>query len=367
MSNITDFSRLKSKYNGFIKPNVDLSVISKSNRNKFVVSDITIELSCEFSANIANINIYNVYDDENKKFKDNDIDQVFQIGKKININIGYDKSMECVFCGFISGISYNFSDRDLPYISLECLDVRAIMMASNQHSQLLQENYSACINDIINKSEYKSYFKTTNIDSNIKSPSGDDKLLFELTDESDYDFIVKVAKKFGYEFFVSQETIYFRKKRIKKEPILTLSNKNLITNLEATFNIAGIANSVEIRNIDDKTGKIIQASSRSSAVFAKTSSASKITSKAIKVIIDPSISSEDEAQTRADVELDRLSWNFGTFFIKTIGLPELIPGRFIKIDGISDNVNKKVYIVKVIHEINESGFKTSMEAKLDSL
>ena len=112
---------------------------------------------------------------------------------------------------------------------------------------------------------------------------------------------------------------------------------------------------------------MIKATSKSSANYSNSSSASKIISKAERVIIDPTVASDSEAQTRADAELDNLSWRFGTFLIKTVGIPEIIPGRFIKIDGLSSDVNKKVYIVKVIHTINSSGFKTNLEAKLDSL
>ena len=42
-------------------------------------------------------------------------------------------------------------------------------------------------------------------------------------------------KKLGYEFFVSQETLYFRKKRLKTDPIMTISHKDLIIDLEANF------------------------------------------------------------------------------------------------------------------------------------
>ena len=188
-----------------------------------------------------------------------------------------------------------------------------------------------------------------------------------MADESDYEFVVRIAKKLGYEFFVSQETLYFRKKRIKTDPIMTISHKDVIIDLEANFNISGVVNSVEIRSLDDKTGEMITATAKASASYSNSSSASKIVSKAEKVIIDPTVASDSEAKTRADAELDNLSWRFGTFLIKTIGIPEIIPGRFIKIDGLSSDVNKKVYIVKVIHTINSDGFKTNLEAKLDSL
>lgn len=367
MSNSTDFDSLKSKYNGFLKPAISLSVISRSHRDKFIITDLNVELTSEFSANIATVNIFGIYNDKEKKFKDNDFNSVFQIGKKINIDIGYSKTTECVFSGFISGLTYVFDDRDIPHISLECLDVKAAMMANNNNTQIIQDSYSACISDIVGKSQYKAYYKSSDIDSNIKSPDGEDKPLIEMTDESDYDFIVRVAKKLGYEFFVSQETLYFRKKRIKKDPLITMSHKDLIVNLEANYNVMGMVNSVEVRSLNDKTGQLIRAIAKSNAVYSNSSDAARVTQKASKIIIDPTITSDSQAQDRANVELDNLLWKFGIFKIKTIGVPELIPGRFIRIKDLSENINKKVYVTKVMHSISSQGFKTYIEARLDSL
>lgn len=367
MSNTTDFDSLKDKYENFIKPVVNLSVLSKQNRDKFVITGLNIELSSGFGSNIATVNIYKVFDDKTKKFKDSEFDKVFQIGKQINIEIGYSRTTECVFSGYISGITYSFSERDIPCLILECLDVRAAMMANNNNAQVLQDNYSDCISDIVGKSQYKNFYKEAQIDKNIKSPQGEDKLLIEMADESDYEFLVRLAKKLGYEFFVSQETIYFRKKRIKKEPIMTISHKDIIKSLEANLNIAGMVSAVEVRSLDNRTGNIIKATSKSDAIYSNSSSASKIIRNSVKVILDPTIMSDSEAKERADAELDELSWKFGSFLIKTIGLPEIIPGRFIKIKDMSENINKKIYITKVIHDINSQGFKTSFEARLDSL
>lgn len=367
MSNTTDFESLRNKYENFIKPVIKLSVISKSNKDKFVITDLNIELSCGYSSNIATVSVYNVYDDENKQFKDSDFNQIFQIGKKINIEIGYVKATECVFSGYISGITYNFLEKDIPCLILECLDVKAAMMANNNNAQVLQDSYSDCISDIVSKSEYKSFYKEADIDRNIKSPKDDDKLLIEMVDESDYEFIVRLAKKLGYEFFVSQETLYFRKKKIKKDPIMSISHKNIITNLEANLNIAGMVSAVEVRSLDNRTGNVIKAVSKSDAVYSDSSSASKIIRNSVKVILDPTIMSDSEAQNRADSELDDLLWKFGTFLITTIGIPELIPGRFVQIKDMSQDINKKVYITKVVHHISSQGYKTILEAKLDSL
>ncbi len=49
--------------------------------------------------------------------------------------------------------------------------------------------------------------------------------------------------------------------------------------------------------------------------------------------------------------------------IRCIGLPELIPGRFIQIERVDSLVNKKYYITRVTHTFNREGFRTALEAE----
>lgn len=367
MGNTTDFKSLEAKYHNFLKPVILLSVIEKSMADKFVITDLSIELSCEFSANMATVKIFGVYDNEKKEFKDEVFNQTFKIGKKINIEIGYLETTELVFSGFISGFTYNFSEKGNPSITLECLDVKAVMMANNNNTQIIQEDYAAAISEIVKKSGYKDYYESFVIDSSIKSPQGENKNLIEMTDESDYDFLVRVAKKMGCEFFVSQNVLYFRKKRGKTEPIMSISHKNAIIDLEANFNIMGMVKSVEMRSLNNASGEVIIGKSQSNTAYYNSTAASKIIENASKIIIDSTINSESEAKDRADVELDDIIWKFGIYKVEVIGIPELIPGRFVTIKDLGKNINKNVYITKVEHVINNRGFKTKLEARCNKL
>lgn len=49
--------------------------------------------------------------------------------------------------------------------------------------------------------------------------------------------------------------------------------------------------------------------------------------------------------------------------IGCIGLPELIPGRFIAIDRVDSIANKKYYITRVTHRFDDSGFSTQVETE----
>jgi hypothetical protein len=48
-----------------------------------------------------------------------------------------------------------------------------------------------------------------------------------------------------------------------------------------------------------------------------------------------------------------------------VGLPEIVPGRAIKIKGLFPQADVEGYILKVSHKFNEEGFFTEFEAKVD--
>ena len=50
-------------------------------------------------------------------------------------------------------------------------------------------------------------------------------------------------------------------------------------------------------------------------------------------------------------------------FCLIFGLPEIIPGRFLKIDRVDNLVNRKYYITRVTHRFDGSGFLTEIETE----
>ena len=46
-----------------------------------------------------------------------------------------------------------------------------------------------------------------------------------------------------------------------------------------------------------------------------------------------------------------------------MGIPELIPGRYITLKGFDKTVSDKYFISKVTHEYNADGYYTTFEVK----
>ena len=62
-----------------------------------------------------------------------------------------------------------------------------------------------------------------------------------------------------------------------------------------------------------------------------------------------------------------VSDTFGSLEITCIGMPEIGPGRFIKLERIAENINGKYYITSVRHTMGDGEFLTTFRARRSSL
>jgi hypothetical protein len=96
--------------------------------------------------------------------------------------------------------------------------------------------------------------------------------------------------------------------------------------------------------------------------------AKKLIKKSEKIYVDPTITSKEEAQYRVESLMEEMSYRFGTLECNCIGLPELLPGRFVKLDAIGYPPENKFYLVNVKHRFSEErGFETFLVGKAASI
>ncbi|GHU84899.1 hypothetical protein FACS1894198_1580 [Clostridia bacterium] len=128
-----------------------------------------------------------------------------------------------------------------------------------------------------------------------------------------------------------------------------------------------MVSSVEVKNTNADTGELIEGKAKSSASYSDGSSASRVMKSANKVFLDSTVYSQEEAQRRAEAKLEDLNWKFGLANIHCVGIPELIPGRFVLVKNLFDDLDKKFYLTNVTHVIEKGKFVTHVKARLSSL
>jgi phage protein D len=204
-------------------------------------------------------------------------------------------------------------------------------------------------------------------DTPDKDGTGENKVTsytVEMVSESDYEFIVKAAKRFNYEFYIDTGNIYFRKsKQTDEECLLEIGMDMGVKDYDITYDMTGLVKSVEVRGMDTAKAAMVSAVSTVSNKISTGNKAKSLIGQSTRVVIDANAISKEQAQYRADSLMKDISYRFGTLECTCIGIPELRPGHFIRITGLGEPCDNMFYIMSAKHTMtDEGGYNTHITA-----
>lgn len=345
MTNI-NYNDLQVKYDNFLAPSMDITINNNNfSEKRILVDNISINLDIE-NASTASFSILNSYDLEKRSFNKN-IKNLFKLGEKIEIKLGYGSSLTKVFSGFIKSINYEFSE--IPQILINAVDVKNIMASNNEDIKIYEmQKYSDLFSTIVEK--YSNIcsigeVKNTNEVINTIEQKG-----------SDLKFLKNIARKSDRSFKVINGVVSF------EEPDKG-NNSQIIIELEFGSNLMSFKKSIEYLH------KQIEVRGKLKSTKTKLTSIGSISSKNTKKILNtPSIEVINVSEIESQEQLDEIcenkirelgeSTNIATG--SCIGLPEIAPGVCIKINNFDEDFNKTYNVLKVQHDFSsQNGFNTS--------
>ncbi len=395
-----DFETLKTQYGNFHTPIIELMVGDKKlseDKNIIGISDVNVEVTAGFEASQAVYTLYNVYDILETEFLFDAAKKYIQLGTVVKIYAGYGTSATEIFRGIITKVNFLAERNEMPGIQVTAMDVKSIMMANSYNRQLSAKTYGKAVKEIFDQSVYQTlqsdgavseYSVAATPDEDVAgggagavtgalpgagsagglasgtsaAPGGIDKKSdksIEMVAESDYEFVVKVAKKFNYDFFVVGGQVVFRKAKSDSVTLIDINNETMIRSLNVEYDITGLVGSVEVRGLDASKASLFKATLKNSNKISTGSKAKSIISGSKYVYVDPTVSSNDDAKKRAEYLMENISYRFGTLELVIIGLPEIIPGRFMTLSGFGTGASNTFYIQTVRHMFDSEGTYTT--------
>ena len=376
------YQNLKTKYDDFHHPVLVLSVNGKDvakNKAGLVVSDVEVELTSGFEASIASFTLYNTFDIDTSCYRINDIKAYIMLGSSVEIALGYEKEAQTVFCGYISRVNFVYEEGGMPGVRVTAMDVKGAMMANNYSRQLTATTYGEAVREILNKGPYMSMTSSQIIKQVVVSDTPDKPLVppmppkasdrtVEMVAESDYEFCVKAAKKYNYEFFTECGNVYFRPAKSNAEVVMSMGPGEGLRFFDIEYDITGLVETVMARSTDVSKAKLIEAKQKMNNKISIGNKAKKFVKKTEKVYLDATITSKEEAENRVNSLVEEISYRFGTLECVCIGLPELLPGKFFELKSMGSPPENKFYLHRVVHRINEDeGFTTKLYGKAASI
>ena len=375
------FQDLRKEYGNFDNPVVVIKVAGKDiseDKGEFSLSDIFVELTSGFEASVAEFKIYNTYDVYNHEFRFEALKKLIALGSGVEISMGYGNKVRDIFRGFISQVNFVFRRKEIPAVEVHCMDIKGIMMANSYAKQLTAQSYSEAVKLLLDQPFYqklngeKGLFNNVNIADTPDQPQGGNKdatdKTIEMVNESDYEFVVRAAKRFNYEFFQSNDTILFRKAKSDDKDLIEIGPFDGMTAFEIGYDVTGLAGKVEVRNVDVAKGKMFSSNKKLEGKMSEGNIAKQLVNKQTKVYIDPTAASKKDAEYRADYLMEQMSYRFGTLEADTIGLPEIVPGKFLQVKDLGKGASNRFYINSVRHSMSEdTTYETHISGSAASL
>ena len=376
---IHKYSDLKNKYGNFEYPMVVLTINGKEfgkNKYNFIVSDLEVELTSGYEASIATFCLYNTFEQEKSQFRTKEVKDYILLGSSVEIAMGYGNQARMVFCGFISRVNFFLESGEMPGVRVTAMDVKGVMMANKYSRQLTANSFGEAVKEILNKGPYMRMSNSGLIKNVIVSDTPDKALTatsqeskasdrtIEMVAESDYEFVVKAAKRYNYEFFTECGNVYFRKAKQNAETVMEMGPAEGMKNIDVEYDVTGLVETIKARSTDVSKARVIEESEKFKEKISMGNKAKKLINKSEKIYVDPTITSKEEARYRVESLMEEMSYRFGSLECDCIGMPELMPGKFLVVKSLGEPVDNKFYLVKVVHRINDiGGFETTVYGK----
>ena len=117
--------------------------------------------------------------------------------------------------------------------------------------------------------------------------------------------------------------------------------------------------SVVVITLDIGKASKIESKKKNAGKLSLGNKAKPLVSSQTYVYIDSTIETKNDADTRAEYLLEDMSYRLGHITMTLRGMPEFVPGRFIKLKGFGEALSNSYYVTDVIHEFNQGGFYTT--------
>ncbi|MBL0388117.1 phage late control D family protein [Tumebacillus sp. ITR2] len=350
------FDDLDSKYNHFRAP--EFEVISNGKnlvQEGVAITSLRITTSISPEANNFTFTVANAYDWVKRDFKW--ISDYFPLGQNVDIKLGYGGKREPVFSGMITSISYDYPAEGNPTLTITGMDYSYQLMkgkGSDAKNIWTDKKHSEIASEIA-----QTYSLTATVDATSEVVRVDREGL------DDYQLLVKLAKANDYEFFVLGKKLYFRKPAPSTSPIVTLEWGKNLRSFQTSTDISMQVGSFVVRGYDDKENKWIEAKSEAVKPYGEGSTTgSDLIASVTKNKIHYEYTNYSKAkalQDRANALAREAAMKLVQGNGESIGLPELIAGRFIKIKGLGPRFGGSLYLTKVAHSISGSGYLTTFD------
>ncbi len=324
----------------------------------------------------------NNWDDKSFDFKYSDT-STFDIGKRVDIQMGYANELRFMASGIIQTLAPRFPESGGPTLSVTGADRRVKLRdrkpTAKDTKQFLKKADWEIAQLIAQRHGLEAVVTKPGEPHPIVVQKNQDDLTFlmERAKRIDFDFFLRVDPKTGKDVLYFVSPIDHRDARRTRTYVFEWG-KNLISyNTQLTLN-KQVA-SVTVRGWDPKTKqKISYKATAKDLPETKTAgtngpkAAEEKMAKREDIVVDQPVCSTQEAKDLAISQLRERAYGFLTGTGRVIGMPDMRPSDVVELHGLgkrfSGPADKPIQysVKKVTHTLGGSGYQTQFEVRSTS-
>lgn len=309
------------------------------------------------------ISFYEALDLKTQKFKWLDAKSISP-GTMLVISFGYAfPRRESRITGRIRALSPSFFSGGPPTLTVEGYDLSHDLKKTHSEVNLNEVTYSDVAREIAEKNKLDP--------SGVEDPGiGPSSRIERKVNEMDYAFLKRLAEDTGFEFFIRNRTLYFRKPADGRKGSMDFEYYKNVLSFSPRMSAANVVNEVRVTAWNEKNKETISETAELNEIksiigiqrFADIVEESQGTQISVK-IEGRVVRSREEAKAIAISELKKRNIGFITGTLECVGNPELRPGITVNITKVGERFSGVYYIMKSKHVIGDNGYKTTLEVR----
>ena len=322
------------------------------------IAFLEVELSAEGSAAGCHFAVESLYDFAQSKWINN-LAKTIQVGAKLEVLGGYVKQ-ELIFYGYVDEFSMEYSGSAPPRLAVTGIDGFGYLMSCQEPLYGGKKKPQKVVEDILSKAVSAGYAKSRTVGSlaGFEVPVVKEKL-------DDFKYLRLLAQRYCMSLFSVAGELIFDNVVSNSTPLISLTVGMGLLSFQRRLSLRGQVGEVEIWGRDENQ-KFIKGSAKTVSVGGSGKSAAQIASKFKQTALreyNEYVRTEKECVELAQARLDSLALNFVSGEGTCVGIPELIPGRFISVKGLDGDTEGSYFLSRVRHRFTGEGYYTQFEVK----
>ena len=324
--------------------------------------DMTLGAASRFSFNVTDCYSHKLHAFQTGR--GDDLLKLLAFGTEVRICLGYGDAgtTPVAVQGIITEITTSFPEGGSPELTIGGFDHGFPLTVGKSSRSWSKKRDSFAV------AEIASFH---NLDATIE-PTTVENDQIEQNQESDWEFLKKLADRNHYELYIDEfKTLRFAKPNDKASAVVRLVYGEGLLSFKPEANLAGQISRVEVYGTNTSTNQTIigvatagEESGRdgkSAAEYFNTFVGDPTKRPTLR--LRQPVFTQAEANQRAKAILNERAKQFLTGEGETIGLPELRPNRNVELANLGFPFSKTYYIQQATHKIDTNGYRTRFKIK----